>query len=304
MLCCKVNAQTNLVPNGSFEDTIGCPNLAGQVTLAKYWYEYASADYFNSCSSNPDFSTPTNWGGFQQPRTGSAYIALTSYADYYPDGREYVYAKLLDTLEEGKMYRVTFFSCCSKSHPISASRYTNNIGCRFTTFFPNVSQVVNYSHINNNLTLSDTVNWVKIEGTFIADSAYQYISIGNFYDDNHTQIGTYFNNNENIAYYFIDDISVVEGYVDTLENIEINIPNIFTPNLDGINDSWKIDLSVYNNVSCLVYNRWGNLIYQTKEKIINWNGETNLGTKCVDGVYFYIIKIDSKIYKGTVQLIR
>jgi hypothetical protein len=47
-------AQTNLVPNPSFEDTVACPNPSPLITLARYWYDVGysnnSGNYFNACS--------------------------------------------------------------------------------------------------------------------------------------------------------------------------------------------------------------------------------------------------------------
>ena len=192
LFCHEAKTQTNLVNNGSFEDTISCPFGQGQVSFAYYWNEYGSADYYNSCAYSSMFSTPFNWGGYQTPKDGNAYTGLITYADYFIDGREYIYTKLKSPLAIGKKYNVRFYVCCSKANFISASRHTNNIGCLFTTFFPNSSQVVNYSHINAPGILSDTVNWVKIEGVFIADSVYEYLSIGNFYSDINTQVGVFF----------------------------------------------------------------------------------------------------------------
>ena len=40
----------NLAPNPSFEDTVMCPNLGGQVDRAKFWYTVQNTpDYFHSC---------------------------------------------------------------------------------------------------------------------------------------------------------------------------------------------------------------------------------------------------------------
>jgi len=301
LFCCEAKTQTNLVPNGSFEDTLACPYSQGQVTFANHWDEYASADYYNSCAPSPLFSTPFNWAGHQLPKDGNAYVGLNTYADYIIDGREYIYCKLKSQLTVGKKYYISFYVCCSKANYISASRYTNNIGSRFTTFFPNSSQVVNYSHINATNLLSDTVNWTKIEGTYIADSTYEYFSIGNFYSDTNTQVGNFFSNIQNIAYYFIDDVYVGEEQLFQV-NSDINIPNIFTPNSDGINDLWQFDLK--KNAVCIIYNRWGNKIFESNKNVIKWDGRTTSGIECADGIYYYVIQAEKENYKGFIQLIR
>ena len=114
------------------------------------------------------------------------------------------------------------------------------------------------------------------------------------------------------SYYYIDDISVIEE--DTVthnksSSIETPLPNIFTPNSDGTNDVFKIkseNLSVFN---LKIYNRWGLLIKELKDANAEWDGKTNAGLECTDGVYYYMLNalgIDDKQYseKGFVQLIK
>ncbi|MFN3916404.1 MAG: choice-of-anchor L domain-containing protein [Flavobacteriales bacterium] len=72
---------------------------------------------------------------------------------------------------------------------------------------------------------------------------------------------------------------------------EITIPNIFTPNGDGSNDMFVIDnLGFYPNTTLMVYNRWGDLVYESSNYQNNWNGtHYKSGAKLSDGTYFYII---------------
>ncbi len=87
----------------------------------------------------------------------------------------------------------------------------------------------------------------------------------------------------------------------------ITIPNVFTPNGDGKNDVFRIDsLSHYPGSKLEIYNRWGNLIYESSDYQNNWNGVSQQSNKkCSDGVYFYILNLGTKknSYKGFVQLL-
>jgi hypothetical protein len=58
-----------------------------------------------------------------------------------------------------------------------------------------------------NTVVTDSVNWVRVSGSFIADSAYTHIGIGNYFSDSATTIipGTALSN---YAYYLIDDVCV------------------------------------------------------------------------------------------------
>jgi len=84
------------------------------------------------------------------------------------------------------------------------------------------------------------------------------------------------------------------------------IPNTFTPNGDGINDTWNIkSLDTYPNCSVVVFNRWGQNVYQSKGYGVPWDGTFN-GSKLPAGTYYYVINLknDSKLLSGFVAIIR
>lgn len=69
------------------------------------------------------------------------------------------------------------------------------------------------------------------------------------------------------------------------------IPNIFTPNNDGINDDFVIKVKNLSSYSINIYDRWGKEVYESTDQNIYWNGLVR-GTNYLvpDGVYYYIIK--------------
>lgn len=84
------------------------------------------------------------------------------------------------------------------------------------------------------------------------------------------------------------------------------LPNVITPNNDGVND--MIDFSKYisdKEFEFEIFDRWGLTILKSdsKSKTI-WDGTTSSGQKCVDGVYFYILKSNTSSYKGNITLFR
>jgi gliding motility-associated-like protein len=85
---------------------------------------------------------------------------------------------------------------------------------------------------------------------------------------------------------------------------KIVIPNTFTPNGDGVNDTWKIDaLDSYANATIQVFNRYGTMIYNAKANATAWDGTYN-GSRLPSSTYYY--KIDLKngtIYSGWVLII-
>jgi len=86
--------------------------------------------------------------------------------------------------------------------------------------------------------------------------------------------------------------------------IEFMIPNVFSPNGDGQNDIFTVTGTNLNSVSIAIYNRWGELLYQTNQLNEGWNGRTNSGTASAEGTYFYLINVNDEFYKGTLTLIR
>jgi gliding motility-associated-like protein len=91
----------------------------------------------------------------------------------------------------------------------------------------------------------------------------------------------------------------------------MEIPNVFTPNGDGANDIFRLRGSSLQEISIKIYDRWGTLVYEVTSDTGNfaWDGNNQLGKKCADGVYFYVIKAkgkDDKEFeqKGNVSLFR
>ena len=84
---------------------------------------------------------------------------------------------------------------------------------------------------------------------------------------------------------------------------------VFTPNGDGINDYWGIsNIGHYERNYILVYNRWGQKVFEHNGLYEEWDGRDLFGVPLPDNSYFYIIygdkEDDSTIIKGTVSIIR
>lgn len=84
---------------------------------------------------------------------------------------------------------------------------------------------------------------------------------------------------------------------------------LFTPNGDGVNDTWEIkNLRYWPGYLLLVYNRWGQLIHEQEGIVKEWDG-TSGGKPVPDATYFYILyknKNDKSegIVKGSVTITR
>ncbi|HYG52596.1 MAG TPA: gliding motility-associated C-terminal domain-containing protein, partial [Flavobacteriales bacterium] len=89
-----------------------------------------------------------------------------------------------------------------------------------------------------------------------------------------------------------------------IEACDITIPNIMTPNGDGLNEFWIItNLEKHPNTAVAIYNRWGQLMYENGAYQNNWDGGD-----VSDGVYFYVVTLTDGStpanYHGTVQVAR
>jgi gliding motility-associated-like protein len=90
--------------------------------------------------------------------------------------------------------------------------------------------------------------------------------------------------------------------------VPLTLPNVFTPNGDGVNDGWQpFIIGNFDEFEILVYNRWGTLVYKTTDPAFVWDGKNLAGKMVSDGVYFYIAKTkyEDKIqdFNGTVTVL-
>lgn len=84
-----------------------------------------------------------------------------------------------------------------------------------------------------------------------------------------------------------------------------SIPNVFTPDNDGRNDTYYItNLCTTDNFRIVIYNRWGKIIYESDDPFFRWDGRTTGGTEASDGTYYYILTLKSKELHGWIELIR
>jgi hypothetical protein len=267
------NGQVNLVPNPSFEDTVFCPWAESQMPLN--WLLFGnSADYYHSCSSSNNVpNTPT---GYHPANSGVGMIGLFTYVSpsnpSWPYYREYVGVQLSTPLTIGQKYYMSFFLNFGSYLPGWIQYGADKLGLKFSTLQyseNNPPQLNNSAHLYTESIYIDTAEWVKISGSFIADSTYNYLMIGNFFDEVQTDTliksGPFFGGSG--SYYFIDDICVTTdslynatwaGLVSIKENSFSNqfsfYPNPTTDIFNIQNSSnTPFDVSVYNSIGQLLY---------------------------------------------------
>jgi gliding motility-associated-like protein len=106
----------------------------------------------------------------------------------------------------------------------------------------------------------------------------------------------------NGIYNFVEtDMITVIDCTDTLD-----IPNVFSPNEDNINDFFEVKTNGICSYGFSVFTRSGTLVYKTESPNIRWDGRSMSGQKMKNGIYFYIIRqLDGEPlneFKGIVYL--
>jgi gliding motility-associated-like protein len=87
------------------------------------------------------------------------------------------------------------------------------------------------------------------------------------------------------------------------------IPNVFTPDGDGINDLYFINSAGLKEYKLEIYDRWGLKVFSSETASEKWDGRTTAGVPCTDGTYYFILKavsVTKKDYSttGYIQLIK
>lgn len=294
-----LKSQTNLVPNPSFESYTYCPTSIGDMPALNNWSMYGGTpDYYNTCAtgaSTPAVGVPSNWLGYQNAFNGIGYVGIITYDA--PGNREHAGVQLTQTLSIGTKYYVSAYISRSDTSPCICS--TNKFGFRFSTNpYSNANPVPidNFSHIHSNLIINDSLGWTQVSGSFVADSAYKFFMLGNFYDNSNTSLAQC-GHPLATAYYFVDkvcvstdsttcDISTVISEKDINNNIVV-YPN---PSSDFVNIHLPLFLK---NGEIFIYDSFGQEF--SKKDLTGSNSIIEI-SNLNSGIFFLRLSINNKIY--------
>ena len=89
------------------------------------------------------------------------------------------------------------------------------------------------------------------------------------------------------------DLAEITIYVDRcLTDITSAIPKAISPNNDGANDYFIVpDIDYFTKNSIKIYNRWGNIVYESSPYLNEWNGKSKNGNDLPDATYYYILDL-------------
>ncbi|MBV6652524.1 MAG: gliding motility-associated C-terminal domain-containing protein, partial [Mameliella sp.] len=96
------------------------------------------------------------------------------------------------------------------------------------------------------------------------------------------------------------------------DSMEIETPNGITPNGDGLNETLIFDQLLlnpdqYENNELIIFNRWGDIVFEAAPYNNDWEGQNMDGTNLPDGTYYYILRLDiggGEIIRGDVTILR
>jgi hypothetical protein len=204
----------NLVPNPSFEEYKQCAPFQYFDGFVKYWERSkGSVDYFNACSEFEN-GVPYSFLGYQAARTGQAFAAGVCYHSVGGESelREYLMVKLFEPLKKDSTYCGSFWV----NMPDFYSGQIANVGMWLSDtavygspLYGSETLIETVPNIENKYDLiTDSINWVRIAGSFRAKGGEQYLIIGNFRNDANTiaRAENGYALDEMIAYIFFDDV--------------------------------------------------------------------------------------------------
>ncbi|MBV6404367.1 MAG: gliding motility-associated C-terminal domain-containing protein [Flavobacteriales bacterium] len=120
-----------------------------------------------------------------------------------------------------------------------------------------------------------------------------------------TDPGTY-----TMTAYGPDGCTVSGTMVVRFDPCDLVVPNVFSPNGDGVNDAVVLDAPWGGTLTLQVFNRWGQRLYVASAPHVAWNGRSGLsGEPVPEGTYFYILELvtftgERRSVHGTIQLLR
>jgi gliding motility-associated-like protein len=221
----------NLVPNPSFEMIAHCPaghNLGNLDWVVDNWHtppgSVTTPDLFSMCyngtSPEPPYqnvAVPENFMGIAHPKSGDNYMGLLLKYGLLTGG-ENLQVQLTEPLVAGQAYLCGF----NIQRADSAQYQINRAGMHLSTIaeYQNGNSVMSdlVPQIENTTgILYDSLNWLTIQGVYIATGGEQYITIGNFFSNENTltdsiDIGATGGAGWNVCcrgYYLFDDVFVI-----------------------------------------------------------------------------------------------
>ncbi|MDN5203340.1 OmpA family protein [Fulvivirgaceae bacterium BMA10] len=234
-----------MVRNPSFESSLSCPMGLDELMVCNFWEPFGtnhpSPDYFKGCANPETVGAPENAFGYQQAKSGNAYVGLIGYLsidsknkqnwELSNNHREFIQTKLKEPLRPNQKYYAEFHINLVED----CDYVISSLGMLLSEEKPELTWAkIQFEYhkpqIQSDSTrlLDNADRWVKISGTFVANGEEKYLTIGNFSNDENTVVErNTVKKNKNVfrnkhlpkmAYYLIDDVKLTP--VDSLGYFE------------------------------------------------------------------------------------
>ncbi|MFI5171620.1 MAG: gliding motility-associated C-terminal domain-containing protein [Chitinophagales bacterium] len=229
----NVSAQ-NLVPNYSFEDYSSLPTGYGDWWKCENWdnvngfvgwmWPYASPDYLHDDGGFGVDLPSTSFGTL----TAHEGDAVMGWASSVAEFREYISAQFISPMIIGATYNVSFYITNGEDDWLAYCGI-DRVGLTFSTGaltqldHEPIGGIPQYEIPG----VFWTDSWELISFTFVADAAYDRITIGNFYDDAATDYVDFVGGGSDVAYYFIDEVVVMPAVYTTIIDTSICTGEIY-----------------------------------------------------------------------------
>ena len=306
----------NLVTNGNFELYTTCPTYTGSTMFtAQDWQlvgaTWSSPDYYDTCQTSlfPNGTLPITFLGYQNDCCGGGgFVGMWAFHKTEPDiEREYIQIKLTDTLITSHMY-----VCKMLVNLANESEYAiKTMGMYFspTPYYAgstgSVTGLINITNpqIQSASVINDTVSWVTVQDTFIANGNEAYLLIGNFQTDISSDTIFLWNKGHGgCTYIYVDSVSVLEsGQTEVFESKHNKFLTNIYPNPTNNTATLSFDNRKKEICTLTLYDKQGTVVQTTKNIIAD---KTEIKRDNLqNGLYYYVLcSLDHVIATGKLVL--
>lgn len=319
----------NLVVNGGFESFLEFPNASGQLHFVSDWGHGGGA------SAVPDFFHEGGTGAGDLPQTplakvnaykGKAIAGFVAYSDPPNAKHEYLTGRLAEPLKPGQRYRMSFAITSGRVHEwVDAGVGVSGLGVSMGFGVPDQLEAEKLdleAQFEIHEALLDR-NWRRFTFVFEANQPFTHFTFGLM--GRNPRFLRMEDNPRTKAYYFMDDFVLEETSAQIASNMAVGrgergfvipegayVPNGFTPNKDGLNDTWNLVLPESMTWDVVVADRWGRTVWTEQvshEVNVGWDGKDDEGQPCVPGPYAWRAVSSTPlegqtVWKGWVNVLR
>ncbi len=278
ILCLRFSASgQNLVPNPSFENYTSCPDL-GYISRIPPWFQpnifqgnttnSSTTDGYDTCQNASGGGIPLNYFGYQMANTGAGYAGIFAHGDTM-NYREYMEVPLLSSLLANHHYCVSFYvSLADISYKAISNMgaYFSNDSLLISNMYNNAIDTVipQVENTSGNMLTSKTT-WTQVTGSFVANGGEKFMTIGNFHNPANTNAQSVSGGSiyPGGAYYYVDDVSVVDCLDEATSNLTNNQPSTIEISPNPATSEIKITTTNAVMKEAHIYTMMGQCIHQS-----------------------------------------